>query len=72
MVSERKGKFYFHKFRSNMKMSSIASLRQSKVSKEQVFVFINDQLQTLNLMKIPLIFDPRASPECVENYLIKQ
>jgi hypothetical protein len=23
-------------------------------------------------MKIPLVFDPRASPECVDNFVIKQ
>jgi hypothetical protein len=28
--------------------------------------------KSLNIMKVPLIFDPKASPECAENFLIKQ
>lgn len=37
-----------------------------------MFLYINYKEQTLNIMKIPSVFDPKASPECVENYLIKQ
>lgn len=55
-----------------MKMSFIANLKQSKISKERVFIYVNQTDQSLNFMKIPLIFDPKASPEFVENYLIKQ
>ena len=71
MVTERKGKFYFHKLRNSMRMSSIANIRQSKIAKERVYMYVSWHDQTFNIMKIPLIFDPRASPECVENYLIK-
>ena len=33
---------------------------------------MNQKQSTLNMQKIPLIFDPRASPECVSDYVIKQ
>lgn len=72
MLFERKGKFIFHKLRSTLNIASLTSFKQSKVSKEQVFLYINSKNSTLNIMKLPLVFDPKASPECVENYLIKQ
>jgi hypothetical protein len=70
-VIEKKGKFYFHKLRSNLKMSSIASIRQSKILKERVYLYTSEEDQSLNIIKIPLVFDPRASPERVENFCIK-
>ncbi len=72
MIMERKGKFYFHRLPQSLKISSIAQIRQSKVSKERVFLFVSEADQTFNIMRIPFLFDPRASPECVDNYLIKQ
>ena len=55
-----------------MNLHSIANFRQSKTAKERFYMYVDRTNQALNIMKIPLIFDPRASPECVENYLIKQ
>lgn len=69
---ERKGKLYLHKFRSSLNITSIANLRQSKIAKERVYVYANAIDGSLHLMKIPLIFDPKASPECVDNFVIKQ
>ncbi len=72
MAFERRGRIYFHRLRPNLGIASITSFRQSKTSKEQVFLYINQKSSSLNIMKIPLVFDPRASPECVDDYLIKQ
>lgn len=70
---ERKGKLFFHRIKRGLNIHSIANLRQSKVARERVYVYSSQaEGGSLNLMKIPLIFDPKASPECVENYLIKQ
>lgn len=37
-----------------------------------MFLYIDHKEQTLNIMKFPSVFDPKLTPECVENYLIKQ
>jgi hypothetical protein len=45
------------------------------VAKVRDYVFTSQTEGTtgsLNLLKISLIFDPKASPECVENFVIKQ
>ena len=72
LVTERRGKLLFHKFRASLQMGSLANFKQSKLAKERTFFFVNRKEQTLNLMKIPTMFDPRAAPECAEGYLIKQ
>ena len=71
MITQRKSRLYFHKFRPQLNIASIASLRLSKTSKEQLFIYVNQKQSTLNMLKIPLVFDPRASPECVSDYVIK-
>ena len=71
MITQRKSRLYFHKFRPQLNIASIASLRLSKTSKEQLFIYVNQKQSTLNMLKIPLVFDPRASPECVNDFVIK-
>ncbi len=43
MITQRKGRLYFHKFRPQLNIASIASLRLSKTSKESLFIYVNQK-----------------------------
>lgn len=71
-IMERRGRFLFHSLRPNLAISSIAQVRQSKVSKQRVFLFVSERDSSFNIIKVPTFFDPRSTPDCIDNYLIKQ
>ncbi|CDW71891.1 UNKNOWN [Stylonychia lemnae] len=74
MITCKKNKFYFHKFlqiQDNESIYSLAQYCQQGFTKDSCYLYVDKSNETLNILKIPNMFNPKIAP-VLDNFVIRQ
>eukprot|EP00347_Sterkiella_histriomuscorum_P002524 403367821 len=76
LLSVKRNKIFIHKFKhsatDDQTIDSISQFTQQGQPRGSTYLYVNQNSQTLNFLKIPPIFDPKYSPKVIDNYVIRQ